>query len=82
MQSRRWCHNLKKDRPPVPAKEWNVAEKKDKDDLSRGEKVSWSSHGQDVPGRVKKKITERTVHRHLAQRPGGDVTGTTCVTRS
>ncbi|WP_344012386.1 DUF2945 domain-containing protein [Streptomyces thermospinosisporus] len=37
-----------------------MAEKKDKDDLSRGEKVSWSSHGQDVPGKVKKKITERT----------------------
>ncbi|NJP50155.1 DUF2945 domain-containing protein [Streptomyces sp. SBST2-5] len=37
-----------------------MAKKKDEDDLGRGEKVSWSSHGQDVPGRVKKKITERT----------------------
>ncbi|GAA2329928.1 DUF2945 domain-containing protein [Streptomyces kunmingensis] len=25
--------------------------------LSKGDKVSWSSHGQTVPGKVKKKIT-------------------------
>ncbi|MCT7353372.1 DUF2945 domain-containing protein [Streptomyces sp. 15-116A] len=31
-----------------------------KEPLSKGDKVSWSSHGQDVPGKVKKKITERT----------------------
>ncbi|MEU6672706.1 DUF2945 domain-containing protein [Streptomyces sp. NPDC046925] len=28
--------------------------------LSKGDQVSWSSHGQSVPGKVKKKITERT----------------------
>ncbi|MFJ9037802.1 DUF2945 domain-containing protein [Streptomyces sp. NPDC102406] len=28
--------------------------------LSKGDKVSWSSHGKTVPGKVKKKITERT----------------------
>jgi hypothetical protein len=27
--------------------------------LSKGDKVSWSSHGQTVPGKVKKKITSR-----------------------
>ncbi|MFD0304100.1 DUF2945 domain-containing protein [Streptomyces sp. NPDC127119] len=27
--------------------------------LSKGDKVSWSSHGQTVPGKVKKKITGR-----------------------
>ncbi|MFE7033284.1 DUF2945 domain-containing protein [Streptomyces sp. NPDC057621] len=33
---------------------------KDKDKkLSKGDKVSWSSHGQTVPGKVKKKITGR-----------------------
>ncbi|MFF3030928.1 DUF2945 domain-containing protein [Streptomyces rubiginosohelvolus] len=26
--------------------------------LKRGDQVSWSSHGQTVPGKVKKKITE------------------------
>ncbi|MFJ5811155.1 DUF2945 domain-containing protein [Streptomyces sp. NPDC093093] len=31
-----------------------------KDDLSKGDEVSWKSHGQTVPGKVKKKITERT----------------------
>ncbi|MFF3020850.1 DUF2945 domain-containing protein [Streptomyces sp. NPDC057939] len=31
-----------------------------KDDLSKGDKVSWKSHGHTVPGEVKKKITERT----------------------
>ncbi|MFD6419998.1 DUF2945 domain-containing protein [Streptomyces sp. NPDC060194] len=31
-----------------------------KDDLSKGDKVSWQSHGQTVPGKVKKKITSRT----------------------
>ncbi|MBZ9599694.1 MULTISPECIES: DUF2945 domain-containing protein [Streptomyces] len=30
------------------------------DDLSRGDEVSWKSHGHTVEGRVKKKITERT----------------------
>ncbi|MGW7198210.1 DUF2945 domain-containing protein [Streptomyces chryseus] len=28
--------------------------------LGKDDKVSWSSHGQTVPGRVKKKITKRT----------------------
>lgn len=28
--------------------------------LRKGDRVSWSSHGQSVPGKVKKKITERT----------------------
>ncbi|MFD3920009.1 DUF2945 domain-containing protein [Streptomyces sp. NPDC058595] len=28
--------------------------------LSKGDKVSWSSHGQTIPGRVKRKITNRT----------------------
>ncbi|GGX72999.1 DUF2945 domain-containing protein [Streptomyces minutiscleroticus] len=32
---------------------------KDKD-LDKGDKVSWKSHGSTVPGRIKKKITERT----------------------
>ncbi|MFB8384545.1 DUF2945 domain-containing protein [Streptomyces rubiginosohelvolus] len=27
--------------------------------LKKGDSVSWSSHGQTVPGKVKKKITER-----------------------
>ncbi|MGW6463580.1 DUF2945 domain-containing protein [Streptomyces rubiginosohelvolus] len=27
--------------------------------LKKGDPVSWSSHGQTVPGKVKKKITER-----------------------
>ncbi|MFJ5049952.1 DUF2945 domain-containing protein [Streptomyces sp. NPDC088719] len=27
--------------------------------LKQGDPVSWSSHGQTVPGKVKKKITER-----------------------
>ncbi|NED79847.1 DUF2945 domain-containing protein [Streptomyces sp. SID11233] len=27
--------------------------------LKKGDAVSWSSHGQTVPGKVKKKITER-----------------------
>ncbi|MYS34234.1 hypothetical protein K388_06563 [Streptomyces sp. KhCrAH-43] len=31
-----------------------------KNDLSKGDKVSWQSHGQTVPGTVKKKITNRT----------------------
>ncbi|MET9111483.1 DUF2945 domain-containing protein [Streptomyces zhihengii] len=31
-----------------------------KDDLGKGDKVSWKSHGQNVPGTVKKKITDRT----------------------
>ncbi|MGW8989066.1 DUF2945 domain-containing protein [Streptomyces zhihengii] len=31
-----------------------------KKDLSKGDKVSWKSHGQNVPGKVKKKITDRT----------------------
>ncbi|MER5257997.1 MULTISPECIES: DUF2945 domain-containing protein [unclassified Streptomyces] len=31
-----------------------------KDDLSKGDEVSWKSHGQDVPGKVKRKITDRT----------------------
>ncbi|WP_369212233.1 DUF2945 domain-containing protein [Streptomyces flavofungini] len=31
-----------------------------KDDLSKGDKVTWKSHGQNVPGTVKKKITDRT----------------------
>ncbi|MGW7268150.1 DUF2945 domain-containing protein [Streptomyces sp. NPDC054842] len=28
--------------------------------LSKGDEVSWNSHGQTVPGKVKKKITQRT----------------------
>ncbi|MGW1814935.1 DUF2945 domain-containing protein [Streptomyces sp. NPDC002125] len=28
--------------------------------LGKGDRVSWSSHGQSVPGKVKKKITGRT----------------------
>ncbi|MFJ8862207.1 DUF2945 domain-containing protein [Streptomyces sp. NPDC102451] len=28
--------------------------------LDKDDRVSWSSHGQSVPGKVKKKITERT----------------------
>ncbi|MDQ0793002.1 DUF2945 domain-containing protein [Streptomyces sp. B1I3] len=28
--------------------------------LDKGDDVTWSSHGQDVPGTVRKKITERT----------------------
>lgn len=28
--------------------------------LNKGDEVSWSSHGQSVPGKVKKKITKRT----------------------
>ncbi|APY89827.1 DUF2945 domain-containing protein [Streptomyces alfalfae] len=31
-----------------------------KDDLSKGDKVTWNSHGQKVPGTVKRKITDRT----------------------
>ncbi|MFG2772834.1 DUF2945 domain-containing protein [Streptomyces sp. NPDC048350] len=31
-----------------------------KDDLSKGDEVSWKSHGQNVTGKVKKKITDRT----------------------
>jgi hypothetical protein len=31
---------------------------KDKN-LKKGDQVSWSSHGQTVPGKVKKKITKR-----------------------
>lgn len=31
-----------------------------KDDLGRGDEVTWKSHGQEVTGRVKKKITKRT----------------------
>jgi hypothetical protein len=30
------------------------------DDLSKGDHVSWRSHGQEVEGTVKKKITEDT----------------------
>ncbi|MEU0037590.1 DUF2945 domain-containing protein [Streptomyces sp. NPDC006333] len=32
----------------------------EKDKPSKGDKVSWKSHGQNVPGTVKKKITKRT----------------------
>ncbi|WP_189857042.1 DUF2945 domain-containing protein [Streptomyces poonensis] len=28
--------------------------------LRKGDKVSWKSHGQDVGGKIEKKITERT----------------------
>ncbi|MEU7038226.1 DUF2945 domain-containing protein [Streptomyces sp. NPDC046237] len=31
-----------------------------KDDLHKGDEVSWKSHGQNVTGKVKKKITDRT----------------------
>ncbi|MFB7657456.1 MULTISPECIES: DUF2945 domain-containing protein [unclassified Streptomyces] len=31
-----------------------------KDDLDKGDKVSWKSHGHDITGRVKKKIASRT----------------------
>lgn len=30
------------------------------DDLSKGDHVTWSSHGNDVPGEVEQKITEDT----------------------
>lgn len=30
------------------------------EDLKRGDEVTWQSHGQTVPGEVKKKITDRT----------------------
>ncbi|GAA2985953.1 hypothetical protein GCM10020227_63370 [Streptomyces flavovirens] len=33
--------------------------KKD-DDIAKGDEVSWRSHGQEVPGKVTKKITDRT----------------------
>ncbi|MFD9319456.1 DUF2945 domain-containing protein [Streptomyces sp. NPDC060053] len=31
-----------------------------KDDPSKGDEVAWKSHGQNVTGKVKKKITDRT----------------------
>ncbi|MFE6821937.1 DUF2945 domain-containing protein [Streptomyces sp. NPDC057690] len=31
-----------------------------KDGPSKGDKVSWKSHGQNVTGKVKRKITDRT----------------------
>ncbi|MEU6313091.1 DUF2945 domain-containing protein [Streptomyces sp. NPDC047014] len=31
-----------------------------KDSLGKGDEVSWSSHGQKVTGKVRKKITQRT----------------------
>lgn len=31
-----------------------------KDKLRKGDSVSWKSHGQNVAGKVKKKITDRT----------------------
>ncbi|WP_327186944.1 DUF2945 domain-containing protein [Streptomyces sp. NBC_01334] len=31
-----------------------------KDDPSKGDTVSWKSHGQNVTGKVKRKITDRT----------------------
>ncbi len=30
------------------------------DDLGKGDHVTWSSHGNDVPGEVQEKITEDT----------------------
>ncbi|QIP84180.1 DUF2945 domain-containing protein [Streptomyces sp. Tu 2975] len=30
------------------------------EELGKGDQVSWSSHGKNVPGEVKKKITKRT----------------------
>ncbi|MGW2616899.1 DUF2945 domain-containing protein [Streptomyces sp. NPDC001500] len=32
----------------------------DRDDLSKGDEVTWRSHGRSVAGKVKKKITGRT----------------------
>ncbi|MET9799584.1 DUF2945 domain-containing protein [Streptomyces sp. NPDC006368] len=32
----------------------------EKDDLDKGDEVTWKSHGQKVTGKVKKKITSRT----------------------
>ncbi|MFG2577329.1 DUF2945 domain-containing protein [Streptomyces sp. NPDC048481] len=32
----------------------------EKDDLNKGDEVTWRSHGQNVTGKVKKKITGRT----------------------
>jgi hypothetical protein len=29
-------------------------------DVKKGDQVTWQSHGQTVPGRVREKITERT----------------------
>ncbi|MFF1445575.1 DUF2945 domain-containing protein [Streptomyces sp. NPDC058295] len=31
-----------------------------KDEPGKGDKVSWKSHGQNVTGKVKRKITDRT----------------------
>ncbi|MFF9147431.1 DUF2945 domain-containing protein [Streptomyces sp. NPDC014861] len=31
-----------------------------RDNLSKGDKVAWKSHGQNVTGEVKKKIADRT----------------------
>ncbi|MEU9294187.1 MULTISPECIES: DUF2945 domain-containing protein [Streptomyces] len=31
----------------------------EKDDLKKGDEVAWKSHGQNVTGKVKKKITDR-----------------------
>ncbi|MFI8946663.1 DUF2945 domain-containing protein [Streptomyces sp. NPDC053750] len=31
-----------------------------KENFRKGDEVSWKSHGQTVPGKIKKKITERT----------------------
>ena len=33
---------------------------KNDDDLDKGDKVTWSSHGQQVHGEVEQKITKRT----------------------
>ncbi|GGU39307.1 DUF2945 domain-containing protein [Streptomyces lavendofoliae] len=31
-----------------------------KENIKKGDKVSWKSHGQNVTGKVRKKITDRT----------------------
>ncbi|CAL9621929.1 hypothetical protein SUDANB120_05888 [Streptomyces sp. enrichment culture] len=33
---------------------------KDRKDLREGDRVSWQSHGETVPGTVRRKITERS----------------------
>ncbi|GAA0488137.1 MULTISPECIES: DUF2945 domain-containing protein [Streptomyces] len=34
--------------------------RKSQDDLSKGDKVTWKSHGSEAVGEVEKKITQRT----------------------
>ena len=43
-----------------PAAAGYLTAKANDEDLHKGDKVTWRSHGTDVPGTVQKKITERT----------------------